>query len=162
VRWTDHFIPLQIGLYSLLFSAYAMLRVTAVSWPDRVQGFPWLETVLLVGAGAAFGASRFRLIASHALGLTFVVIRLVADISMMRNGATPATNVMLASWYTLAWVHAFHVFGGAAFTGWLAGPSFRMSEEDRDRWLARIEATRKYWIFVAAIWLLIVIVFYFV
>ena len=156
------FLAFEAILFGVLFSAYVVLRARAVAWPERFHGFPWLETVLLVGASAAFGAPRVRLIASHALGVTFVVIRLATDLSMIRNGATPATNMMLASWYTLAWVHAGHVFAGAAVTGWLAGPSFRMSEEDRDRWLARVDAARQYWIFVAAIWLLIVIVFYFV
>ena len=50
-----------------------------------VQRFPWLETLLLIGASAAFGATRFRLIASHALGLTFVVIRLATDASAIRQ-----------------------------------------------------------------------------
>ena len=166
MRWTDHkygmrlFLAYEAIFFALLFSAYVMLRAWSVTWPDRFHGFPWLETLLLVGASAAFGAARFRLIASHALGLTFVVIRLITDVSMIRNGATPATNLMLASWYTLTWVHAFHVLAGAVFTGWLAGPWFRMSDEDRDRWLARIEATRKYWLFLDLVWLFIVAGFY--
>ncbi len=147
-------------LFASLFAGYVVLRFGAATWPDRFHGFPWLETVLLVGATAAFDASRIRLIASHALGLTFVVIKLATDVSMIGNGATPTANVMLASWSTLSWVHAFHVFAGALFTGWLAGPSFRMSVEDRDRWLARLEATRKYWLFVALVWLFIVAGFY--
>jgi cytochrome c oxidase subunit 3 len=67
---------------------------------------------------------------------------------------------MLASWFTLTWVHAAHVFGGAVFTGWLAGPSFRISGEHRDRWLSRIEATRRYWLFVDLVWLAIVVGFF--
>ena len=150
------FLASEAMFFASLFSGYVMLRAGAVTWPDRLQGFPVLETLLLVGASAAFGKSRFRLIASHALGLTFVVIKLATDASTISNGAAPATNVMLASWYTLTWVHAFHVFAGAVFTGWLAGPSFRMAEEDRDRWAARIDATRKYWLFVDLVWLVIV------
>ena len=150
------FLASEAMFFASLFSGYVMLRAGAVTWPDRLQGFPVLETLLLVGASAVFGESRFRLIASHALGLTFVVIKLATDASAITNGATPATNVMLASWYTLTWVHAFHVFAGAVFTGWLAGPSFRMSDEDRERWLARIDATRKYWLFVDVVWLVIV------
>ena len=156
------FLASEAMFFASLFSGYVMLRAGAITWPDRFHGFPWLETVLLVGASAAFGASRFRLIASHALGLTFVIMKMLADESAMAGGQVPATDVMWASWYTLTWVHAFHVFAGAVFTGWLAGPSFRMSEDDRERWLARIEATRKYWLFVDAVWLLIVIGFYFV
>ena len=155
------FLASEAMFFASLFSGYVMLRAGSVTWPDRLQGFPVLETLLLVGASAAFGATRFRLIASHALALTFVVIKLGTDMSAIGNGATPATNVMLASWYTLTWVHAFHVFAGAVFTGWLAGPSFRMSEEDRERWLARIAATRRYWLFVDAVWLAIVAGFFF-
>lgn len=156
------FLASEVMFFASLFSGYVMLRAGAITWPDRFHGFPWLETVLLVGASAAFGASRFRLIASHALGLTFVIMKMLADDAAMAGGQLPATDMMWASWYTLTWVHAFHVFAGAVFTGWLAGPSFRMSDEDRERWLARIEATRKYWLFVDAVWLLIVIGFYFV
>jgi heme/copper-type cytochrome/quinol oxidase subunit 3 len=156
------FLASEAMFFASLFSGYVMLRAGSLAWPDQFHGFPWLETVLLVGASAAFGASRFRLIASHALGLTFVIMKMLADDAAMAAGQVPATDVMWASWYTLTWVHAFHVFAGAVFTGWLAGPSFRMAEDDRDRWLARIEATRKYWLFVDLVWLLIVVGFYFI
>ena len=164
MRWTGIwlFLTSQAMFYALLFSGYVVIRAGSVSWPDRFQGFPWLETVLLVGASAVFGASRFRLIGSHALALAFVTIRIGNDVLMIRNGATPASNLMLASWYALTWVHAFHVFAGAIFTGWLAGPSFRMAEEQRERWLGRIDATRKYWLFVDLVWLAIVIGFFIV
>ena len=170
MRSTDHkyFIPRRFWLFLAadallfvaLFSGYLMLRAESVTWPDRFSGFPWLETLLLVGASAAFGATRFRLIASHALGLTFVVIRLAADASAIGKGPLPANNLMLASWYTLTWLHVFHVLAGAGFTGWLAGPSFAMAEDDRDRFGARVDATLKYWLFVDLVWLLIVTSFY--
>jgi cytochrome c oxidase subunit 1 len=156
------FLASEAMFFASLFSGYVMLRAGAISWPERFQGFPWLETVLLVGASALFGPSRFRLIGSHALALTFVVIKVGNDVLMIRNGAPPAANLMLANWYTLTWVHAFHVFAGAIFTGWLAGPSFRMAEEERERWLARIDATRKYWLFVDLVWLALVVGFFFV
>ena len=154
------FLASEAMFFGSLFSGYVMLRAGSVSWPNRFEGFPWLETVLLIGASALFGPSRFRLIASHALALAFVAIKIGNDTLMIGNGATPASNLMLASWYALTWVHAFHVLGGAIFTGWLAGPSFRMAEEQRGRWLARIDATRKYWLFVDLVWLAIVIGFF--
>jgi heme/copper-type cytochrome/quinol oxidase subunit 3 len=156
------FLASEAMFFASLFSGYVMLRAGSASWPDRFQEFPWLETVLLVGASALFGPQRFRLIGSHALALAFVAIKAGNDLLAIGNGATPASSLMLASWYALTWVHAFHVFGGAVFTGWLAGPSFRMAEEQRDRWLARIDATRKYWLFVDVVWLAIVIGFFFV
>jgi cytochrome c oxidase subunit 3 len=156
------FLASEAMLFGSLFSGYVMLRMGATDWPASFAGFPWLETVLLVGASAAFGAKRSQLVLSNALGLTFVVIKLVNDLAMIDKGLLPSTNLMLASWFTLTGVHAFHVLAGAAFTGWLAGPAFGMAADDRDRWLARIEATRRYWLFVDLVWLLIVVAFYLV
>jgi heme/copper-type cytochrome/quinol oxidase subunit 3 len=156
------FLASEAMFFASLLSGYVMLRAGSLSWPERFQEFPWLETVLLIGASALFGTSRFRLIGSHALALTFVAIKIGNDVLMIRNGATPATNLMLANWYALTWVHAFHVLAGGIFTGWLAGPAFTMAEEQRERWLARIEATRKYWLFVDLVWLAIVIGFFIV
>ena len=156
------FLASEAMFFASLFSGYVMLRAGSVQWPDRLAGFPWLETALLVGASAAFGATRFRLIASHALALTFVVIKIATDASMINKGLLPANDLMLASWYTLTWVHAAHVFAGAVWTGWLAGPSSHMIEAENDRWLARLDATRRYWLFVDLVWLVLVVGFYFI
>jgi heme/copper-type cytochrome/quinol oxidase subunit 3 len=155
------FIASEAMLFGSLFSGYVMLRVGSSSWPGPVGGFPWLETALLVGASAAFGAKRSQLVVSNTLGLTFVFIKVMGDVALINKGITPATDLMWACWFTLTGVHAAHVLGGAIFTGWLAGPSFRMAAEDRERWLARIDATRKYWLFVDFVWLVIVASFYF-
>jgi cytochrome c oxidase subunit I len=154
------FIGSEAMLFGSLFSGYVMLRVGSSSWPGPIGDFPWLETLLLVGASAAFAAKRSQLIVSNALGLTFVVIKLVNDAALIGKGITPSTDLMWACWFTLTWVHAFHVLAGAAFTGWLAGPSFKMAADERERWAARIEATRRYWLFVDAVWLAIVMAFY--
>jgi cytochrome c oxidase subunit 1 len=156
------FLASEAMLFGSLFSGYVMLRMGASDWPAPFGGFPWLETALLVGTSAAFGARRSQLVVSNALGLTFVVIKVFNDLAMIDKGQLPSNDLMLASWFTLTGVHAFHVLAGAVFTGWLAGPSFRMAAEDRDRWLARIEATRRYWLFVDLVWLLIVVAFYLV
>jgi heme/copper-type cytochrome/quinol oxidase subunit 3 len=137
-----------------------MLRAGAIEWPKVALDFPWLETLLLVGASAAFNRERIRLIAANALGLTFVIIKLLGDVALFHRGITPATNLMWACWFTLTWVHALHVLGGAAFTGWLAGPSYRMTIDESDRFTARLEMTRRYWLFVDLIWLAIVAAFY--
>ncbi|HEX6162912.1 MAG TPA: cbb3-type cytochrome c oxidase subunit I [Vicinamibacterales bacterium] len=155
------FIASEVMLFASLFSGYVMLRAGAASWPGPVGGFPWLETVLLVGASAAFGAKRSQLVVSNTLGLTFVIMKVLNDAALLGNGILPSTNLMWACWFTLTGVHAAHVLGGAVFTGWLAGPGFSMAADDRERWLARIDATRKYWLFVDLVWLLIVASFYF-
>jgi heme/copper-type cytochrome/quinol oxidase subunit 3 len=157
------FIASEAVLFGSLFSVYVMLRAGSTAWPGPLGAFPWLETLLLVGASAAFGPKRSQLVVSNALGLTFVVIRVINDVVMIgTEGITPSTNLMWAYWFTLTGVHAAHVLGGAIFTGWLAGPSFKLAAEDRGRWLARIDATRRYWLFLDLVWLFIVAAFYFV
>ncbi len=146
--------------FGSLFSAYVMLRAGSTEWPEAFAIFPWLETALLVGAAAAIGQTRIRLISAHALGLAFVAVKLMSDILMIRRGLLPSATLQLACWFTLGFVHAFHVFAGAVATGWLAGPAFNLKADDRDRFRARVEATQRYWIFLALAWLAIVGGFY--
>jgi heme/copper-type cytochrome/quinol oxidase subunit 3 len=96
------------------------------------------------------------LIVSNALALTFVVIKIFGDLTLIDQGVTPATNLMWACWFVITGVHAVHVLGGAIFTGWLAGPAYRMSEDDRSRFDERVAMTRRYWLFVDGVWLFIV------
>jgi heme/copper-type cytochrome/quinol oxidase subunit 3 len=154
------FLGSETMLFASLFSGYVMLRVGAIDWPKPIGGFPWLETVLLVGASAAYNRERIRLIAANALGLTFVVIAALNAAALVSKGTTPATNLMWACWFTLTGVHAIHVLGGAVWTGWVGGPAYRMSVEDPPRFLARVESTRRYWWFVDVVWLFIVAAFY--
>ena len=146
--------------FGSLFSAYVMLRAGSLEWPGPLAQFPWLETALLLGAAAVFSEARIRLISSHALGLAFVAIRLMNDALMIRQGLAPSASVQLACWYTLGAVHTTLVLGAAVFSGWLAGPSFAMKASQRERWLARIETTRRYWIFVDIVWLALVGAFF--
>jgi cytochrome c oxidase subunit 1 len=154
------FIASEAMLFASLFSGYVMLRAGSTDWPGPIGGFPWLETVLLVGASAAFGAKRSQLVVSNTLSLTFVIMKVLNDAALISKGIVPSTDLMWACWFTLTGVHAVHVLGGALFTGWLAGPAFSMASEDRERWLSRIGATRKYWLFVDFVWLVIVVGFY--
>lgn len=155
------FIAAEAMLFGSLFSGYVMLRAGSTAWPGSVGAFPWLGTLLLVGASAAVGSKRSQLVVSNALGLTFVVIKVIGDAALISKGITPSTDLRWACWFTLTGVHTAHVFAGATFTGWLAGPSFKMAAEDRDRWLARVDATRRYWLFLDLVWLFIVAGFYF-
>jgi heme/copper-type cytochrome/quinol oxidase subunit 3 len=136
-----------------LFSAYVMLRAGSLSWPPPFAYFPWLETALLIGASAAFAEKRIRLIGSHALTLTFVFLRVLSDVAMIRKGLLPSATLQLACWFTLGGVHTALVLAGSLASAWLAGPAFNMKVNDRERWLARIDGTRRYLIFADIVWL---------
>jgi cytochrome c oxidase subunit 1 len=152
------FLSSEAMFFGSLFSAYVMLRAgSTIQWPH----FPVdpLEAALLIGATAAFGPSRFRLIGAHALALAFVVVK-VLDIALkLRGGSNATLDLPLACWVVLSGVHAAHVLGGALYTGWIAGRAYRHSEDDRPRFLARVGATRRYWLFIDLVWLCLVIGF---
>jgi len=154
------FLASSTMFFGSLFSAYVMLRAGSIEWPEPFAIFPWLETALLVGAAAAFGSTRIRLISAHALALAFVAVKLLNDLVMIRKGLIPSASLQLACWFTLGAVHAAYVFAGAVFTGWMAGPAFHIKGADRERWQARLEATQRYWIFLALLWLILVGGFY--
>jgi len=155
------FLASEAMFFGSLFSAYVMLRAGSVSGDWTHFAVDPLEAVLLLGASAAFGATRFRLISANALGFAFVAVKLVGLLPVLNgsNEDTVYTNVALACWFVLSLVHAAHVLGGAIYTGWIAGRAYRMAGDDSSRFLARVEATRKYWLFVDLVWLFIVIGF---
>ncbi len=117
-------------LFGSLFSGYVMLRTGSDAWSGPIGSFPWLETLLLVGASAAFGSKRSQLVVSNTLGLTFVVIKVLNDVAMIGRGITPSTDSRWAFWFALTGVHALHVLAGAIVTGWLAGPPFGCREPE--------------------------------
>jgi heme/copper-type cytochrome/quinol oxidase subunit 3 len=137
-----------------------MLRAGSVAWPEPFAYFPWVETFVLLGASASFGPSRVRLVGTNSLALAFVAVSILNNATMISKGLTPSVTLQLACWFVLSSIHTLHVLAGAVFTAWLGGPGLRMATADRPRWLARIEATRRYWIFVDLVWLAIVTAFY--
>jgi cytochrome c oxidase subunit 1 len=155
------FLASEAMLFGSLFSAYVMLRAAStVEWHHVSLAEQLPGAVLLLGATAAFGETRFRLIVANALGIAFFVIQGLGQMtSYISKAESPQTDLALACLYVLTVVHAVHVLAGAIYAGWLAGPAYRMSQDDRPRFLGRIEATRRYWLFAALMWLFIVIGF---
>ncbi|MEY4637033.1 MAG: Alternative cytochrome c oxidase subunit 1 [Acidobacteriota bacterium] len=154
------FLASSTMFFGSLFSAYVMLRAGSLEWPGPLAPDPWVATALLLGAAAAFGSPRIRLIAAHALALAFVWVTLLNALLMMRKGLVPSASLQLALWFTLTAVHGTFVLAGAVFTGWMAGPGFRIKAADPARWQARLQATHRYWIFLALLWLILVGGFY--
>lgn len=153
------FLASEAMFFGSLFSAYVMLRAGSGSADWLHFKVDPLEAALLIGASGVFGSTRFRLIGAHALALAFVVVKVLNMALTLK--AVPGTgfNLAIACWLVLSGVHAAHVLGGAIYTGWIAGPAYRMAEEDRPRFLARVESTRRYWLFVDVVWIFIVIGF---
>jgi heme/copper-type cytochrome/quinol oxidase subunit 3 len=67
---------------------------------------------------------------------------------------------MLASRFTITWVHALHVLAGAIATFWLAAPAWRLAGREPERWLTRLRGLRLYWLWIDVVWAAILVSFY--
>ena len=158
------FIASEVMLFGALFSAYALLRVSAVDWPSG-------RDVLMLSLGAANtvvllhvtafawrartaepSAARRWLIVSSVFALAFLVLKCLEYVSEISRGLAPATNTFLAMYFTLTGLHAVHVIAGLVANVWaFAGPR-RISPE---LLAGRARAIALYWVFVDIVWFII-------
>ena len=178
------FLASEAMFFGSLFSAYVLLRAGAESWPDASGlldlRLALLNTGLLFGAGALIVSakaealtegksghhisegprfSRGRLYLSAALGAIFLAVKMFEYRGKLAAGLHTSTNILLACWFTLTAVHALHVAAGVAVNAWLAASASRMRPAQA---IERLHAARLYWLFVDAVWIVILISFYFV
>ena len=170
------FLASEAMLFGSLFSAYALLRTGAVSWPDQSATLnvpiAGVNTAILVlssvailrASAAARGASfeRFRRVMglSCGLGALFLVVKAIEYRSELAEGLLPSTNNFLGLYFTLTGLHALHVIGGLLVNGhlwWTGEPMWRTAPE---RFVSRVRAAALYWNFVDVIWLIMFVVLY--
>ncbi|MEW6306376.1 MAG: cytochrome c oxidase subunit 3 [Verrucomicrobiota bacterium] len=72
----------------------------------------------------------------------------------------PAHSTYFAVYFTLTFLHALHVFGGALVIGYLWGPGASMWKTDPDRFTNRIEVSGLFWHFVDLVWIFLFPVLY--
>jgi cytochrome c oxidase subunit III len=170
------FLASEVMLFGSLFSAYALLRTGAPSWPDQsaVLNVPLatLNTVILISssvtmvmawAGAASGKlSRFRLFMGLTLlgGALFLVVKVIEYSEKFSHGLYPSTNNFLALYFTMTGLHAIHVIAGMVVNAYLIGPGTRMWAGDHVRFTNRIEIAGIYWHFVDVVWIFLFPVLY--
>jgi cytochrome c oxidase subunit III len=163
------FLASEAMLFGSLFSAYALLRVSAPAWPrgDDLLSVPMAmaNTAMLLGCtGAAWrartvrpAAARAWLLASTAFGVLFLLLKGLEYRHELSAGLLPSGSTFLASYFTLTGMHVLHVFGGAVANLWAAGGALRVDP----RLLAgRTAGLSLYWAFVDLVWLVILVLFY--
>ena len=163
------FVASEAMLFASLLSAYVLLRTGASSWPaaaatlDMRQAL--VNTVLLTLATVAsvwlpqrglVGPRRLALVTGAVLASAFVVLKVVEYRAKLAADLQPSTNLLLACWFTITAVHAFHVAAGAGANLWLA----TRGVSTRAQTLERLRALRLYWVLVDSVWLAILVSFY--
>jgi len=65
----------------------------------------------------------------------------------------PKHSTFFAIYFTLTFLHAMHVLGGALVIGYLWGPGAAMFKTDPERYINRIEVSGLFWHFVDLVWI---------
>lgn len=82
-----------------------------------------------------------------------------ADIRRL-SAFVPSHSAFFAIYFTLTFLHALHVFGGAVVIGYLWGPGAGMWKTDPVRYTNRVEVSGLFWHFVDLVWIFLFPVLY--
>jgi cytochrome c oxidase subunit 3 len=163
------FIASEVMLFGSLFSAYALIRMSAENWPVGTAALrpslAFLNTAVIVACAASIWRARTRdplpalpwLAASTFLAFVFLVLKGAEWRFDLMNGLVPSASTFLALYFTLTGLHAVHVLGGGLANAWVIAGARRVSPALT---AGRIKAVSIYWAFVDVIWLVILVLFY--
>ena len=166
------FLASEVMLFGAMFSAYALLRSSADSWP---HGRTMLRTapalintgLLLVASVSAWMASRPAsreqrpgsevrgskwLVASLVAGVAFLAVKVGEFRSEIAAGILPRTNTFFATYFTLTGLHALHVIGAVVASIVIIVNARRVGTEMTS---GRLRCLALYWGLVELVWLAI-------
>jgi len=163
------FLASEVMLFGALFSAYALLRVSAVSWPNgrETLSLPLGLTntvILFVMTGLIWRArlatvpkARVAFLLAGALATAFLLVKSVEWSGEISRGMLPSKSTFLALYFTLTGLHAVHVIGGIVANLWMVMGAGRVSDPMT---LGRVRALSLYWAFVDVVWMIIFVLMY--
>jgi cytochrome c oxidase subunit 3 len=163
------FIASEVMLFGAMFSAYALLRVSAPVWPRGVDVLGlWfgvtntivlsvMTAILLRARTEPLAAARRLFVAGSALAAVFLVIKGLEWRGELGQGLLPSVDTFFAIYFTLTGLHALHVIGGLVANLWALTGAARAGEALTT---GRLRALALYWAFVDIVWLTIFLLFY--
>lgn len=161
------FLASEVMLFAGLFSSYVLLRTGSAEWPRHVLpvGMATANTAVLITssmtmvmAWAALKSNnqarhRMFLALTAALGVVFLIVKLVEYQEHIAAGELPSLNTFFALYYTLTAVHALHIVGGLVVMLYLLGPGAALWTERPAQFTNRVESLGLYWHFVDFVWI---------
>jgi heme/copper-type cytochrome/quinol oxidase subunit 3 len=170
------FLASEVMLFGSLFSAYALLRTGAPTWPDQSATLSvplaTLNTVILISSSVTMvmawaslkrdSLSKYRLYMGLTLlgGLLFLIVKVIEYGDKFSHGLYPSASNFLALYFTLTGLHAIHVIAGMVVNAYLWLPGTRMWRTEPERFTNRIEVAGIYWHFVDLVWIFLFPVLY--
>jgi heme/copper-type cytochrome/quinol oxidase subunit 3 len=100
---------------------------------------------------AAVQPTRLWLLATIALGSTFLIIKAVEYSAKFSHHILPSTGIFWSCYFTLTGFHALHVLGGVLYNVWVLAVTFDESVWPRRPYL--LELAGLYWHFVDIVWI---------
>lgn len=158
------FIASEVMLFGALFSAYALLSMSAPSWPSGrdILSLPLGVTNTMVLMSVTTLAWRARALPPAAakqllrlaslLALVFLAVKAVEYANDIATGLVPRASTFLAMYFALTGLHALHVIAGLVANVWVMTGATRVG---KDLTAGRTWAVGLYWIFVDIVWLII-------
>jgi cytochrome c oxidase subunit 3 len=158
------FLASEVMLFGALFSAYTLLRVSALVWPHGRDvldvNIGLTNTAVLLASSylvwrARVGDARSsvrRLSESSLLAVVFLGLKVQEYRGDLSHGLVPAASTFLAIYFTLTGLHALHVLGGLVANVWTASGLRRVGP---GLTAGRVRALSLYWTFVDLVWLVI-------
>jgi heme/copper-type cytochrome/quinol oxidase subunit 3 len=164
------FLASEVMLFGALFSAYALLRVSAVEWPGSGRELlgagkaVTLSGQLFLGTLSVWAALRFpgkstvlQLRLACGWALLFLLTKGIDYSSLISSGRLPSSSMPLALFFTLTGFHALHVLAGFVANVWVLRGITRV---DAAMTAGRLKALALYWSFVDVVWLAILVAVY--
>jgi len=164
------FLISEIMLFAGLIGSYIVLRLGSYDWPHPgeilntsllgINTFVLITSslTLVLGVNAVQNRDvpslKKYLLATIALGLTFLVIKGFDYSHMWHEGFTITTNLFGSCYYMLTGFHALHVFSGVILLTylWFAASFKSVTQEVLS---GRVEASGLYWHFIDIVWVVL-------
>ena len=134
------FIASEVMLFGALFSAYALLRMSASDWPTGMALLSvrhgLASTLVLVVMTVTYWqarrapavTARRTLVVSTLLAVVFLVNKGVEYSGEFERGLVPSVSTFMAMYFTLTGLHALHVAAGILANLWVRGSFSRVGE----------------------------------
>ncbi len=170
------FLASEVMLFGGLFSAYILLRTSAVEWPQGASRLnvplATLNTLILIISSVTmvmswaslamkeFGKYRKYMGATVLLGFLFLVVKSFEYGHKFSHHHFPSTDMFYALYFTLTGLHGLHVIGGIIVNLYFLFPGSALWHKDPEQFTGRIEAAGLYWHFVDLVWIFLFPVLY--
>ena len=163
------FLASEVMLFGAMFSAYALLRVSAPAWPHGPDLLNWHlgaqnTVVLLIGtfgiwrARRTIGSARRSWLTLGIVGaIFFLTLKSTEYRAEIALGFVPSISTFAAMYFTLTGLHAVHVLGGLVANFWVMGNARSVGDAMT---AGRLHALSLYWLFVDVVWLIIFVLVY--